>query len=226
VTAVLPVRGLLLDFGGVVLTSPFELLDRLERRIGVPTGTIRRRGPFDPASDPLWRDLVSGALSQREYWAGLAREIGELAGERWTPREFTAALYAGPEEEFIRPQATALVHDARRAGLATGILTNELELFHGREWMEGVSMLSAVDVLIDASVTGILKPNPASYQLALERLGLQPRQVIFVDDQHLNVAGAVDAGLIGIHLDLTAPGSAFAQARHLLGLGIESPWSA
>ena len=217
-TAPAAARGVLLDFGSVVVVSPFEMFDALERRLGLAPGTIRRRRPFDPSNDLLWQAIVDGEVTEREYWADLAAEVGRLAGEEWGVKEFTGAVYSGPEDQFIRPQATALVEDARRQGIASGILSNELELFHGREWMTGVSILSAVDVLVDASITEVLKPDPASYRLAVDRLGLQPSEVVFVDDQHHNVAGARKAGLIAVPLDITDPASAFGEARRRLGL--------
>ena len=210
--------GLLLDFGGVVLESPFRLLDAWERRLDLPPRAVRRRGPFDPAGDPHWRALQQGTITEPQYWAGLAADAGRAVNEEWTPVEFLAALTDGPVESFIRPEATAIVADARQAGIVTGILSNELELLHGRAWMDGVSILSAVDVLIDGSHTGMLKPDPASYRVAVEQMREDPSQVVFIDDQPRNVDGARDAGLIALHLDVTNPTRAFDEARDVLGL--------
>jgi len=211
-------EGLLLDFGSVVFKSPFEQLGRLERELGLAPGTIRRHGPFDPAGDAPWQEMLAGEITEREYWADFAAEVGLLVGEDWNVLKFISVLAGGPEEEFIRPEALALVDDARKAGIPTGILTNELELFHGREWMARITILAVVDVIVDASVTGILKPDPASYHMAVDRLGCDPGKTVFVDDQPHNVAGAVAAGLIAIHLDITDPSPAFDETRVRLGL--------
>ncbi|MFN5603120.1 MAG: hypothetical protein ACK49V_01050, partial [Actinomycetes bacterium] len=42
------ISAVLWDFGGVILTSPFEAFNRLEARIGVPADTIRRINAADP----------------------------------------------------------------------------------------------------------------------------------------------------------------------------------
>jgi len=210
--------GLLLDFGGVVLESPFRLLDAWEQRLDLPARAVRRRGPFDPSGDPEWQAMQQGTITEPQYWAGLAADAGRAVDEEWTPVEFLAALTNGPEEDFIRPEAAAIVADARQAKIVTGILSNELELLHGRAWMDEVSILSAVDLLIDGSRTGILKPDPASYQMAVDQMRADPPEVVFIDDQPRNVDGARDVGLIALHLDVRNPTRAFNEARDILGL--------
>jgi putative hydrolase of the HAD superfamily len=58
-----PRPALVLDFGGPVLVTPFELTGRAEARLGLPPGALPWHGPF--GHDPQWRDVLSGALSER-----------------------------------------------------------------------------------------------------------------------------------------------------------------
>jgi putative hydrolase of the HAD superfamily len=213
-----PGRGLLLDFGGVIMVSPFEMIDGLLARHGLPSEAVTCRGPFGPRGDPEWAALTAGSITEREYWSNLARRIGDLFSEDWTPLELTAALYAGSDDEFIRSDAARLVDDAREAGLPTGILTNDLELFHGRAWMDRVSILKAVDMMLDASVTGVMKPDPAAYVAAARALATPIDELVFIDDREPNVDGAEAAGAIAVALDITNPEPAFTRARELLGL--------
>ena len=48
-----PDRALILDFGGVISRTLFETHDLTEAALGLPSGTLTWRGPFDPATDPL-----------------------------------------------------------------------------------------------------------------------------------------------------------------------------
>lgn len=84
--------------------------------------------------------------------------------------------------------------------------------------MARMSVLADVDVVVDASDTEILKPDPRAYRLALDRLGLTAGDVVFVDDQLPNVEGARRAGLVGVHFDMTDPDASFGVVRDLLGL--------
>jgi len=43
------------------------------------------------------------------------------------------------------------------------------------------------------------KPDVDIYLLAAERLGLDPGECVFVDDLAVNVRGAAEAGMVGVH---------------------------
>lgn len=210
--------GLLLDVGAVIVRTPFELHRVAEARYGLPSGSLGWMGPHDPASDPLWRSMQAGQLSELDYWHRRAEETERLAGRRGGLQEYMATCFGGPQSEFVRPEAEALVADARAAGLRIGVLTNETELLQGRDWIERVDVLRSVDALVDASVTGIMKPDPAAYALALEALGLPAGRVLFVDDQPRNVAGAEAVGLAAVRFDPTDVAGSFTAVRRLLGL--------
>ena len=212
------IRGLFLDFGSVVMKSFFETRRETERELGLQPGILTWAGPFDPDTDPLWQRMLAGEIGERDYWNIRAREVGALLGRDWTIQDFCLQQNKIPLDDMLRSDALDLAADAKRKGCKVGILTNELELFHGREWMDTISLLSDVDYLYDATHTGILKPDPRAYEIALAGLGLPAHAVVFIDDQIRNVRGGIDAGLLSIHLDILDPEAAFDEARRLLGL--------
>ena len=212
------IRGLFLDFGSVVMKSFFETRRETERELGLQPGILTWSGPFDPDSDPLWQRMLAGEISERDYWNIRAREVGAILGRDWTIQEFCLQQNKIPLDDMLRSDALDLAADARRKGYKIGILSNELELFHGREWMDSIPLLKDVDCLYDATHTGILKPDPRAYEIALAGLGLPAHAVVFIDDQILNVRGGIDAGLHSIHLDILDPEAAFEEARRLLDL--------
>ena len=214
----LPFDGLLLDVGAVVVRTPFELHRVAEARYGLPRGSLDWLGPHDPSTDPLWRSMQAGQLSEIDYWRRRAEETERRAGRHGGLQDYMAVCFGGPQSEFVRPEAEALVADARAAGLRIGVLTNETELLQGRGWIERVDVFRSVDALVDASVTGIMKPDPAAYRLALEALGLPPDRVLFVDDQPKNVAGAEAVGIPAVRFDPTDVPGSFTALRRRLGL--------
>jgi putative hydrolase of the HAD superfamily len=213
-----PFSGLLLDVGAVIVRTPFELHRVAERRYGLVAGSLGWMGPHDPSSDPLWRSMQAGHLSELDYWRCRAEETERLAGRRGGLQEYMAMCFGGPQTEFVRPETEALVADARAAGLKIGVLTNETELLQGRAWIERVDVFRSVDALVDASVTGIMKPAPAAYGLALDALRLAAEQVLFVDDQPKNVVGAEAVGIAAVRFDPTDVDASIAAIRHRLGL--------
>jgi putative hydrolase of the HAD superfamily len=124
----------------------------------------------------------------------------------------------GPDPNLhVRPEAVATIARARAAGIRVGILSNELELFYGREMMEALDILKHIDAVVDATHTKILKPDPKAYALGLEALGTRPERTVFVDDQTRNVEGARKAGFQAVTFDVTRPAESFAEAERLLG---------
>jgi hypothetical protein len=85
-------RGLLLDFGTVIQKSFFETRRHLEKLLQIPPGSLTWAGPFDPSSDPLWQEVVTGAYPERDYWSERAREVGQFVGEHWTIQDFCLSM--------------------------------------------------------------------------------------------------------------------------------------
>ncbi|MFM7532639.1 MAG: HAD family hydrolase [Rubrivivax sp.] len=210
-------RALILDFGGVISRTLFETHDETERALGLPAGTLTWRGPFDPASDPLWQAMQRGELSERGYWLQRSREVGALLGETWNAMETLVQRARGAEpDRIVRPETAALVHEAQAAGVRLAILSNELDLFYGRSLRERLPLLQAFEHISDATYTGVLKPAPQAYLGCLQALGLSPDQVVFVDDQTRNVEGARHLGIPTVAFDVTRPEAPCNVARLLL----------
>ena len=211
-------KGVLLDVGGVLLPTPWELLEDFEARNGWPPGTLPWRGPLDPATDPLWRSVRAGELTSAGYFDRRAGQISALLGRPLSWPEVTRAMFETPAGLAVRPEGRVLVGDARAAGRRTGLLTSKLVAFLSRELVERSDFLSSFDVLLDESETGVAKPDPRAYDQAAAAMGLDPPAIVFVDDDPANVAGATAAGMAGVHLDIADPAGSFARVRRRLGL--------
>lgn len=212
-------KALVLDFGGVISRTLFETHDLSERALGLPAGTLSWRGPFDPAGDALWRDMQADKISERDYWMARTREVGRLVGEDWSRMEtFVQRARGADVDAVIRPEAVQAIARAKAAGCALAILSNELDLFYGKDFRQRLALLSQFDQIVDATYTEILKPDPRAYAFVTEALALTAADCVFVDDQWRNVEGGRRAGMQVVHLDVTRPGPSYAQALSLLGL--------
>ena len=212
-------KALVLDFGGVISRMLFETHELSEQALGLPRGTLTWRGPFDPATDPLWQDMQADKLSERDYWLARTREVGRLLGEDWDKMEtFVQRARGADVEAVIRPEAVATIHAAKAAGCKLAILSNELDLFYGADFRQRLPLLQLFDVVVDATYTGILKPDPRAYALVTEALGMSAADCVFVDDQKRNADGGVRAGMQVVHFDVLRPAESFAEARRLLGV--------
>jgi putative hydrolase of the HAD superfamily len=95
------------------------------------------------------------------------------------------------------------------------------------DWLDGdgftrrFPLLSDFEAVIDATYTGILKPDPRAYQLCLDALKLPADQCVFVDDQRRNIDGAEKIGMSTVLFDVREPKKSYAQALAKLGLSAD-----
>ncbi len=211
---------LVLDFGGVISRTLFETHDLSERALGLAPGTLAWRGPFEPDGDPLWRAMQAGEISERDYWLERTREVGRLVGEQWDRMEtFVQRARGADVAAVIRPEALAAVAFAKAAGCRLAVLSNELDLFYGADFRRRLPLLEEFDVIVDATYTGVLKPDPRAYAACERALGVRARDCVFVDDQLRNVDGARRAGWQAVHFDVRRPAASFEAALELIADG-------
>lgn len=214
-------QALVLDFGGVISRTMFETHPITERALGLAPGSLTWRGPFDPASDPLWVDMQENRITERDYWRTRVAEVGSLFGERWEMSDFVRRARGDDPISTMRPEAVRTIEAAAAAGKRLAILSNELDLFYGEGFTRRFPLLSDFEVVIDATYTGILKPDPRAYQLCLETLKLPADQCVFVDDQRRNIDGAEKVGMSTVHFDVRTPKKSYAEALVKLGLSAD-----
>jgi len=116
--------------------------------------------------------------------------------------------------------AESLVEAARREGkivLYTATFV-EVEQEVVNEFRKRFPLIDLFDVIVDATYTKILKPDPRAYEQVLSELGLPREACVFVDDQKKNIEGAEAVGLPHVHFDVTRPAESYARALAMLGL--------
>ena len=187
-------QALVLDFGGVISRMLFETHDLSEQALGLAPGTLTWKGPFDPASDPLWQAMQADQLSERDYWMARTREVGRLVGEDWDSMEtFVQRARGADVEAVIRPEAIETIHSAKAAGKRLAILSNELDLFYGADFRHRLPLLQLFDVIVDATYTGILKPDPRAYSAVTGALGLWAGECVIATDTGCGSGGFLTA---------------------------------
>ncbi|MHC2437116.1 HAD family hydrolase [Bradyrhizobium sp. USDA 4451] len=215
-------QALVLDFGGVISKTLFETHDLTERTLGLAPCTLKWLGPFAPDSDPLWASMQRGEISERDYWLTRSREVGRMLGEDWRDMEtFVIRARGADPDTVIRPEAVRAIELAADAGLRLAILSNELDLFYGADFRNRLSILERFETIVDATHTGILKPDPRAYQSVLDELALEADNCVFVDDQRRNIAGAVACNMRTVLFDVRNPAASYGEALRHFGLQFE-----
>lgn len=212
-------KALVLDFGGVISRTMFETHDLTEAALGLRKGALAWHGPFDPDNDALWRAMQNDEISEREYWRTRTLEVAAVIGEDWREMsDFVIAARGSDPLPVIRPEALAAIKTAQKAGCKLAILSNELDLFYGASFRKKLPFLKGFDVIVDATYTGILKPDARAYQTCIDKLAMPAGDCVFVDDQMRNIKGAEAVGMQTVYFDVKNPGKSYKTALALLDL--------
>jgi putative hydrolase of the HAD superfamily len=202
----------LFDFGGVILTSPFEAFARYERESGLPDGFIRRVNATNPDTN-AWARLERNQLTLEEFvdgWEDEARALGHEVDGRTV-----IGLLSG---EFRSDMVTAVRRCADR--LKTGLLTNNF-LTGGSSDSRGTPMaevLDLFDVIVESSRVGVRKPDARFYEIACELLDIEPADAVFLDDLGVNLKPARELGMTTIKVG--DPQVAIAELETVVGFSL------
>lgn len=153
-------------------------------------------GPYHLDGDHSWHRLERGEIALAEAWSDVETAIGEF-GVQLSLADFFRRFGDDP---FDRSVVIETVQDLHSRGIAMGIITNNVKEFSDSDtggWRSIVPM-ELMSVVIDSSAVGVRKPDPAIYRLALEELGVEPGDTVFVDDMPANVQAARELGMHGI----------------------------
>jgi putative hydrolase of the HAD superfamily len=182
------------DFGGVILSSPFDAFNAFEARNGLPTDFIRGINSTNPDTN-AWARFERSEVAFDEFCELFEAECREQ-GQAVATRELMPLL-AGE----IRPAMVEAVRRCREH-LVTACLTNNWVSFadfpadataDGRD-----GALALFDHVIESSKVGVRKPDPRFYELACQACGVEPSEAVFLDDLGVNLKPAAAMGMTTI----------------------------
>jgi putative hydrolase of the HAD superfamily len=204
------IRAVLWDFGGVILTSPFEAFERYELQAGLEPGFIRRVNAANPHTN-AWARLERGELDLEGFGAVFEDEARTLGGDLSGAE--VLSLLSGE----VRPEMVEALRRCQAAGLALACLTNNIAA-DGESRPEVEEVMGLFDVVIESSKLGIRKPEPRFYELACEALDVTPAECVFLDDLGINLKPARAMGMTTIKVD--SPFQALTELGSVLGIAL------
>ena len=191
-------RAVFFDFGGVVLSSPFEAFNRYEADNAIPRDFIRRVNSVNPDSN-AWARLERSELSPVDFDEVFATE-SEALGHR-IPGSHILALLHGE----IRPEMVRAIDTVKRLGFLTACLTNNVlsepkedSTLDADKRVAIAAILAKFDALIESSKVGVRKPEPSFYEIACSTVGVSPDECVFLDDLGINLKPAAAMGMTTI----------------------------
>jgi len=206
----------LFDFGGVVLTSPFEAFARYERAEGFPVGLIRGINATNP-DDNAWARLERSDVDTAgfiELFEAEARDRGHrISGAK------VLELISGD----VRPEMVQAIRRVKAGGFVTACLTNNFRPamdrpVDPRREAEVAEVMELFDHVVESSVIGVRKPELDFYHRALAIVGSAASEAVFLDDLGVNLKPARAMGMTTIKV--VGPEQALADLGAVLGIDL------
>jgi putative hydrolase of the HAD superfamily len=196
----LPGRVVVFDYGEVISRTPHAARQALLAATGLTADELF------PVYQELRHDLDRGDLSVLDYW----RAIGERTDRHWSVSEvhrLWALDYTGWFE--VDPEVLDLVEELHDAGTRLALLSNAG--FDFGDPYRRSPMGSLFETVVVSAEEHVLKPDASIYRDTCVRLGIDPAQMVFVDNRAENAAGAEAIGAVGHHYTSPAALRTFLQ---------------
>lgn len=181
------IRAVVFDIGGVLERidgDPEAWLGKWRRRLGMTDAEFEAAAASTDRSDPMVGEVTEAEY--RQHWIEALRLSEPDADEFW---QDMWDWYCGELDTELMAWAAGL-----RPARATAILSNSGP--GAREQEEARYAFSTVfDPIVYSHEVGMRKPEPRIYALTCELLGVEPREVVFLDDTQISVDGAHAAGM-------------------------------
>lgn len=212
------IKGVLIDWGGVLTTSLSEAIGAwlAADRIDVPhyrdVMTRMVDGAYADgaaaARENLIHALERGEIETVEFERALAARLRTIDGEPPVAEGILTRMFAAfhPVEPMYD-----MLRAARGAGLRTCLVSNSWGAEYPREGWDEV-----FDGVVISGEVGMRKPEEGIFRHALDLIGLEAHQCVFIDDIEANITAARRLGIHGIHH--TEPAATLAELERLLRL--------
>jgi putative hydrolase of the HAD superfamily len=183
------IEAVLFDMGGVLVTGPFAGFARYERDNQLPADTIRTINATN-ADTNGWARYERGEIDRTEFCRVYTAEAAQL-GYTVDADAVLSCMKSERVDEMID------LVSRLRGRLKLGMITNNLQPMN-----RGDSLLADVldlfDVIVESSVEGVRKPDPAIFERACARLGVSADRCVFLDDLGVNLKPARAMGMTTI----------------------------
>ncbi len=209
------IKAVLWDFGGVILTSPFDAFRQFEEKCGLPQDFLRKVNATNPHTN-AWACFERGEVDAARFGEMFLAESTAL-GHAVHGRDLLP-LISGE----VRPRMVAALRQVKTK-YKIACLTNNMPLGHGPamsvspEKAKAVAEVMALfDCVVESSKVGFRKPEPAFYERACGLLEIRPEEAVFLDDLGINLKPAAAMGMKTIKVG--DPDRALAELGAIIGM--------
>lgn len=154
-----------------------------------------------------YNDAVCRGEMSLDEFNRILGEVFELPGFQWPPY-YLAAIE--PIDEMRELAAWACEH--YYVGLLSNIMPGLISTMNERGLLPDVEFTA----VIDSSEVGAIKPEPRIYEIAQSKTGVEPEEILLVDDSRSNIMAAERLGWKVMWFDDYRPAESAARIRTTL----------
>lgn len=199
------IKWLLVDIGEVLLLkdSGYSFTELLSSELGVDIPLAQE------INKAHYTTMDVKYISEAEFIQRLDEDLGYKAPDN------IFALFANAYKKQVRPNIELLdfLKQVRSQGIKTAILSNTIAIYREAQEEAGISKAGGFDPILYSWEVEMIKPNRDIFELAVERLGASPEEIVFIDDKEEHLNGARRVGLRTVLFNDT--GSTIARIKAL-----------
>ena len=141
-----------------------------------------------------------GYVNRIEWYQGL---IDMWQWKDAPPAEELAEHYDGTfgDHNVIFENSIPLLKELKKRGYTTGVITNGPSYLQNHK-LDTSGLKPYLDIVVVSGDVGIHKPDPALFEYAAKKYGLNPAECVYVGDHPINdIQGALGAGMKAIRMN-------------------------
>ncbi|XP_063956344.1 bifunctional epoxide hydrolase 2-like [Lytechinus pictus] len=217
-------KAVLFDLGGVLFEPPQNALRKYGEQLGLP-GSFLEKAMIRGRPDNAFCRMERGESTARQFAEEFNKDCQDLSKEEGQelPKEFNASsMFDTFMNIKMVPQMLNAVTVLKQNGIKTAAVTNNY--IDDREKNSvGAGVMTALssfyfDHFVESCRFGKRKPDPSIFTEALQKLGVQAQETVFLDDLGPNVKAAREMGISTILVK--DPSAALKELQEVTGIDV------
>ncbi len=211
------IAAVLWDFGGVILSSPFDAFAAYEREAGLPENFIRGLNARNPDSN-AWARMERSDISRDEFVVAFEAEA-RAAGHPLDGRRVLSSISGEIRPEMVEAlrrvrtrHRVACITNNMKSGDGPGMAASQ------ERARQVAEIMGLFEHVVESSRLGMRKPDPRIYRHACDLLGVKPEACVYLDDLGINLKPARAMGMRTIKVG--DPAIAIAELEATVGFAL------
>ncbi len=192
------IKGIIFDFGGVLVTDPSLNISDSEAQIL----NVEPQFLIQVYRNENLGLFEKGLITEDKFWSDFKKEI-----EKHNKSKLNNDQIKQFQEKLINDfklyfKFKKFILELKR-NYKIALLTNNLPSWMPI-WKKKFELKKIFPIIVTSFGEKIRKPNPEIYLRTCKKLKLEPKECLFIDDQEKNISGAKKAGMAAIRFTTEA----------------------